>query len=396
MASGESVHIIGAETLCAAGNSLQQCMETMLEGSNAPAAPTLFNCEQNVEYPVFEIPNDSLPMLHADRTRTAALLLKTVHNALNAAGVQTASLNRFRIGVCIGTSVGASLNFLDFYRDWKGGNEPDLAPIHRYLNSNPAEVVADEFDCSGPCQTVVNACTSGADAIGIGASWIRYGLCDLVIAGGADELSEISYNGFARLMISSPEPCRPFDQERKGLNLGEGAGVLLLASNTAFEKLDLSSRAEIVGYGTCGDAHHLTAPHPEARGLRQALQSALSQAGVKETAIDFINVHGTGTPTNDQIEGAILRELFPDTPFSATKGFTGHTLGAAGAIEAAFTLACLEHGKLPPSQGFSSTDEAIECAPVSKLTEINGVYALSQSLAFGGNNSVLILKRGEA
>jgi 3-oxoacyl-(acyl-carrier-protein) synthase len=396
MSTGQTVHIIGAEALCAAGATLERCMETMLAGSTHPGPPAQFESQLPHAYPVFGVLDHDLTQNDPALTRTANLALTAMDNALRGAGLRDSALAGHRVGVCIGTSVGASLNFLDFYRAWRHGDEPDMAPIRRYLRSNPAEVLAGRGNCSGPCQTVVNACTSGTDAIGIGAAWIRHGLCDVVIAGGADELSEISYTGFASLMITSPEPCRPFDKDRNGLNLGEGAGILVLASEPAREALSLLSRGIVAGYGTYGDAYHLTAPHPEARGLRRALDQALAQAGTRERDIDFINVHGTGTSTNDLVEAGALRDRFPGIQFSATKGFTGHTLGAAGAIEAAFTLACLERGEIPPSQGFVTVDPEIGLAPVARRTPLAGQYGLSQSLAFGGNNSVLIIRRGGA
>lgn len=390
------INIIGAGAICAAGPTLDACMESMLAGEGAPAEPTRFASEQAVPYPVFEVPDEYLTHIDPTVTRTTHLLMTALEETFATASITPEAFESLRVGVCIGTSVGASLNFLDFYRNWKGGELPNLDPIYRYLDSNPAEAVADYFDLDGPCQTVVNACTSGADAIGIAAGWIRHGLCDMVIAGGADELSEISYNGFARLMITSPEHCRPFDVDRKGLNLGEGAGVLLLASDETSSLLSAHALGKVVGYGTFGDAHHLTAPHPEARGLKLALESALTNARVSPDDIDFINVHGTGTAANDPVEGLVLKDIFPSTPFSATKGFTGHTLGAAGAIEAAFTLACMERKELPPSLGFHQIDSAIGRTPVAQRTELASRYGLSQSLAFGGNNSVLILERGDS
>ncbi|MBI9080499.1 MAG: beta-ketoacyl-[acyl-carrier-protein] synthase family protein [Pseudodesulfovibrio sp.] len=390
-----TINIIGAACICAAGATLDDCMDSMLAKRGAPVAPSLFKCELTEIYPVFEVPNEFINNSSPHLTRTANLLRATVDDAFTGSGISHKNLESLKVGVCIGTSVGASLSFLDFYRTWKQGRHPELDPIHRYLKSNPADIIVNQYALDGPSQTVVNACTSGTDAIGIGASWIRHGLCDIVIAGGTDELSEISYNGFASLKITSPEPCRPFDKDRSGLNLGEGAGVLLLASDNAVDKLSPRIRGKVLGYGTFGDAHHLTAPHPKARGLKMALKAAFKNTTLGYGDIDFINVHGTGTPTNDHVEGLALQEIFPTTPYSATKGFTGHTLGAAGAIEAAFTLACMERGELPPSKGFAEVDPGIGCRPIAERTQKSCRYALSQSLAFGGNNSVLILEGGE-
>jgi 3-oxoacyl-(acyl-carrier-protein) synthase len=244
-------------------------------------------------------------------------------------------------------------------------------------------------------QTVTNACSSGADALGLGAAWIRSGICDAVLAGGADALSPISYAGFSALRLPSPDPCRPFDARRSGLTLGEGAGFLVLESESSRRARKVSARAFLAGYGTCTDAYHLTAPHPEGRGLLLAVRQAFAQARASWKDIAFINAHGTATETNDAAEGAFFRRCCPSIPFVATKGLTGHTLGAAGAMEAIFTLEHLKAGEIPPSPRFSEADPAIGTAPVSRSTPVRGRMALSQSLAFGGNNSVLIIARGD-
>jgi 3-oxoacyl-[acyl-carrier-protein] synthase-1/3-oxoacyl-[acyl-carrier-protein] synthase II len=151
----------------------------------------------------------------------------------------------------------------------------------------------------------------------------------------------------------------------------------------------------VLGYGSACDAHHLTAPHPEGRGLRRAFAEALATSGVAPADVAFINAHGTATPDNDRVEGRVIRDLFPDTPFVSTKGYTGHTLGAAGAIEAAFTVACLEAGRLPRSAGFEHADPEIPGVPVAAALDIRGSVAISDSLAFGGNNAVLVLGSSE-
>lgn len=397
MQQAAPVAVVGTDCICAAGKTLEHCMETMLgkRQSQGPATPKLFTCEQPKEFPVFEVPSHWLAKQNKKYSRTMQLLQHATQNAFAGAGLTTTHLKALRVGVCIGTSVGASLNFLDFYKEYKAGATNDLEAIYTYMRSNPAAALAQSYGFTGPVQSVVNACSSGTDAIGMGATWIRQGLCDFVVAGGTDELSEISYNGFARLMITSTEQCRPFDKNRHGLNLGEGAAVLLLASDAAMQNLVPPARAYVLGYGTLSDAHHLTAPHPEGKGLEKAIDIALAQSDLTYDSIDFINVHGTGTPTNDAVEGALLQDKFPQTPFVATKGYTGHTLGAAGALEAALTIASLEQKVLPGCQGFSEMDPSIGCSPVMQTTPIQATVAMSQSLAFGGNNSTIILQRGE-
>ncbi|GAB4554864.1 MAG: beta-ketoacyl-[acyl-carrier-protein] synthase family protein [Geothermobacteraceae bacterium] len=324
--------------------------------------------------------------------RTSQLALVAAGQSLAECGRDLKELQQLRVGVCIGTTVGSALNNETFYRQFRHGEEPDMTAINRYLRSNPAAVVARYFGLRGPVATLVNACSSGTDAIGLAASWLRAGLCDLALAGGADELCRTTCNGFAALQIAATEPVRPFASGRKGLNLGEGAGILLLERSK-------TPSAEVVkgwlrGYGSAGDAYHLTAPHPEGRGLHRAIDEALAQAGCSPADIAFINAHGTGTPDNDRVESQVLAARFPGVPFVSSKGFTGHTLGAAGGIEAVLTLACLNAGQLPGSIGCDPPDQTLEALPLTCNTRIQGRLAISQSLAFGGNNSLVIFETG--
>ncbi|NDV26740.1 beta-ketoacyl-[acyl-carrier-protein] synthase family protein [Desulfovibrio sp. JC010] len=392
------VSICGHGCICAAGKDTRACFETMLHGDVQPVFAPGFSYDQTMQSPVFAVPQEWIKRQEQNPplTETMQLLFPVVDEALARAGLTADKLDNLKIGTCIGSSTGASLNFKSFYQKWREGNEPDLEVIESYLHCNPAAAVAEKYGFNGPVQTVTNACSSGTDAIGIAASWIRLGLCDLVIAGGADALSGISYTGFSRLMITSPQRCRPFDKDRQGLNLGEGAAVLILASESTMQELELNSIAQVMGYGTSCDAHHLTAPHPEGSGLKQAVRDALERSGISASEIGFINVHGTGTENNDRIEGQVINELFPTTPFTGTKGFTGHTLGAAGAVEAVMTVMSLQNGLLPPTSGFHEAAEGAKAIPVSKKTAIDAKYALSDSLAFGGNNSALVFKKGAA
>jgi 3-oxoacyl-[acyl-carrier-protein] synthase II len=387
------VAITGMGCICAAGTSLDGCMEALYRGSRAPAPSTRFTSTHPNRYPVFEVPGFSEPK---ELLRTSALGLHAAREAIADAGLDRETLRSLRVGVCVGTTVGSAMNNEQFCRDYRAGLDPDLDPIERILRSNPAAVIAREFGCTGPCQTVVNACASGTDAIGLAASWIRGGLCDMVIAGGADELGRITYNGFISLMITDEAPCKPFDRDRKGLNLGEGAAMLVLESEAARRARGKDARSFLLGYGSACDAHHLTAPRPDGEGLRRAIAEALSCCDTKTEAIAFVNAHGTGTPDNDRVESRVLADLLPKVPFLSTKGYTGHTLGAAGAIEAVFTVACLERGMVPGNAGFATPDPDLGGTPVQTCTKVAGRVALSESLAFGGNNSVILLGQRSA
>ncbi|WP_415714050.1 beta-ketoacyl-[acyl-carrier-protein] synthase family protein [Maridesulfovibrio sp.] len=392
------VNICAVGCICAAGKDSRACFDTMLHGDVRPTFKPGFSYDQPMSSPVFAVKQEWIKRQEQNPplTETIKLLFQAADEALAQAGLTPQKLGGLKVGSCIGSSTGASLNFMPFYQQWREEKEPDLKIIESYLSCNPAAAVAERYALNGPVQTVTNACSSGTDAIGIGSSWIRQGLCDLVIAGGADALSGISYTGFSRLMITSPERCRPFDKDRQGLNLGEGAATVILAGEKAMQELQLNSMAKVMGYGTCCDAHHLTAPHPEGSGLKQAIKDALQRSGITASDIGFINVHGTGTENNDRIEGQVISDLFPRTTFTGIKGFTGHTLGAAGAIEAVMTVMSLKHGLLMPTSGFREASAESNAIPVTAKSSIKAEYALSDSLAFGGNNSALVFKKGAA
>jgi len=398
MKTNPTVAVTGIGCLCAAGLNLKACMDSLFGGGCTPQPPSRFSSDHPTVYPVFEIyktPSTGGNGPQADIMLTAKFALTAAEEALANAGLNRKILPDKRVGICIGTTVGSAMNNEEFYRDYRSGGRPHMDAITRFLNSNPAKVIAEQYGVAGPCQTIVNACSSGTDAIGLGASWIRSGLCDVVIAGGADELCRVTYNGFISLMITAESPCRPFDVDRKGLNLGEGAAMLVLESEAFCRKRNQVPHAMLLSYGSACDAYHLTAPAPDGRGLKQAIASAMAACQTSVDNIAFINAHGTGTPDNDRVESQVLNELLSGVPFLSTKGYTGHTLGAAGAIEAAFTIACLSAGKIPASAGFETPDPDLLSTPVQQETAVDGTIAISQSLAFGGNNAVVIFGKGE-
>jgi 3-oxoacyl-[acyl-carrier-protein] synthase-1/3-oxoacyl-[acyl-carrier-protein] synthase II len=386
------VAVTGMGCICAAGNNLDDCMAAMFRGDRAPAPATGFSSNHPIRYPVFEVRDFVEP---PELLRTSALGLHAAREALGDAGLEREFLDTLRVGVCVGTTVGCAISNETFCREYRAGQAPGMAPLERILRSNPAAVIAREFGFNGPCQTIVNACSSGTDAVGLAASWIRAGACDIALAGGADELGRITYIGFIALMISDESPCKPFDLNRKGLNLGEAGAMLVLESERVRKLRQKKARSFVLGYGSACDAFHLTAPKPDGAGLKNAIAEALAGNNTDPAAIAFVNAHGTGTPDNDRVETRVLAEVLPGVPFLSTKGYTGHTLGAAGAIEAVFTAACLELGKIPANAGFATPDPQLGGVPVTANTIVSGSVALSESLAFGGNNSVILLGKGE-
>jgi len=385
-----SIPITGMGAISAAGNDIGGTLESFLRGTRNAGPVSLFPTK--LSYPVFEVKRLP-PEYYLEGQRTISLALIAVDQALADACLD--DLSGFRVGVCMGTTVASQLNDLGFYTSYREQGSAPMAAVDRFLKGNISEYISRRIKARGPALTVVNACSSGTDAIGAALSWLKSDLCDIAIAGGADELNHVPYCGFGSLGIVNNDLCAPFDRDRKGLNLGEGAGVMILEKRSVIEKRGRSSDLFLLGYGASSDAYHLTAPSPDGIGLKASLTTALKEAGIGPAEISFVNAHGTGTNDNDLVEGKALAELFgAELKMLSTKGFTGHTLGAAGGLEAVFTALGLREGWIPASAGFLNQDEAIPIAPVREKTSVDGRYAVSTSLAFGGNNAALVIGRG--
>jgi len=387
--SNNNILITGMGVISAAGKDLAGTLASFEQGTRNAGKVSLFPTALN--YPAFEVKH--LPAeYYLDGQRTVSLALAAVDQALREAHLD--DLAGFRVGVCMGTTVASQLNDLAFYTAYRERGSASMVSVDRFLKGNLAEYIARRVHARGPQLTVVNACSSGTDAIGVALSWLKADLCDLVIAGGADELNHVPYCGFASLGIMNAGLCSPFDRDRRGLNLGEGAGVMSLEKKMTAHKRGMTADLFLAGYGASSDAYHLTAPSPDGAGLRASLKTALDEAGIGPRDVSFVNAHGTGTNDNDLVEGKVLAEVFgAGVKYLSTKGFTGHTLGAAGGLEAVFTGAGLREAWIPGSAGFQNKDEAIPTAPVRERTEVSGRYAVSTSLAFGGNNAAIVIGR---
>jgi 3-oxoacyl-(acyl-carrier-protein) synthase len=391
-ASSTAVCITGIGAVSGAGANVPETLATFGSGQRNPAKSLPF--ESTINCPTFQVAAElpTLPPAY-NNSRSLRLTMRAVNEALSDAGIDRFDSST-RVGICIGTTVASQLNNIPFYSAYRADPNRPMDAVYDYLHANLAQAVGSLLDVTGPRMTIVNACSSGTDAIGVASSWLKAGLCDVAIAGGGDELSRVAMAGFWSLGVMSSEPCAPFDRDRCGLNLGEGAGIVILESGEHAKKRGKTHHFEIAGFGAACDAHHLTAPHPEGRGLDAAIQTALSQANITPDKIAFINAHGTATADNDRAEGKVIARIFgPEIPFLSTKGFTGHTLGAAGGLEAVFTVLGLRERWLPASPGFQNQADDVPISPTRQRTEIRGDYAMSTSLAFGGNNSVVLIRR---
>jgi len=272
------------------------------------------------------------------------------------------------------------------------------SPVN-FINSHhcgfTTSYLARYFGLSHYSNTISTACSSAANAIMLGARMIKHNLLDTLLVGGTDALSIFTFNGFRSLMILDQEPCKPFSDNRKGLNLGEGAAFLLIESAESAKRRGVNGLCRVSGYGNCNDAFHQTASSPDGRGPFKAMDTAMKNAGLALNEIDYINVHGTGTDNNDLTEGIALKKLFhnnvPD--FSSTKSFTGHCLGAAGAIEAVFSAAAILDGEVYSNLRFSNPIKDLELVPVTQYSRKPLNHVLSNSFGFGGCDTSLVFSK---
>ncbi len=319
--------------------------------------------------------------------RTALLGMIAAREAYESANVDNA--DKLKTGIVSGTTIGGMDKTEKFYRNAEDN--------YHYLISHNCgfhtEVIANDLGIKDYVTTISTACSSAANAIIHGAKLIKHHSFDRVIAGGTDCLTKFTLNGFNTLMIIDPDPCKPFDKDRKGLNLGEGAAFIVLESENAVAKNNKTPIAEITGYANSNDAYHQTASSPEGNGPYLCMKDALQEAKLKPSEIDHIIVHGTGTDNNDITEGRALKKIFGDNvpPFCSNKSFTGHTLGAAGGINAIFSLISIRENIISPNLNFKKPIEELNLSPITDLKrDIKVNHVLSNSFGFGGNDSSLI------
>jgi len=392
--SVKKVPIAGMGCVCACGNTVAQAFEGALSEHARFMLPTdRVASTYTSKYPVFLVDPTTYQNKPTNQTFSQFFFIKAAQEAFAQAGISPSQLNPSRVGVIIGSSVHPSFHCFEIYKQWKKGplTPNNINALRDYLSTPLAQWVSTYFGFTGPFQTVVTACASGTDAIGLAKDWIETDLCDVVLCGGTDELTESPYDGFIRLMVATQTRCRPFCKTRTGINIGEGAAALLLVNPQTAEKFNLPCQGYVLGYGNCCDGFHPTAPDPKGTGLQKALAFALRDAGKTTEDIAFINAHGTASQANDRAEAIAFRAVLPQVPVWGSKGVTGHTLGAAGAIEAILTLQALNRRILPSTIGFTTPDEQLQLVPTREKTTISKRFAVSDSLAFGGCNAAIIL-----
>ena len=384
--------VIGMGAVSALGIGLT-ATETQLQRQQIePHFLTRF--ETALKLPVYEVPH---PGQRSFSGGNALLWMElAVKEALREARLDTAEARAaLRIGVCVGSTVLCQLHDLDFCAKLRSGEKiADAAPYRNYVDGSPAEWLKRKYSLTGPALTVSNACTSSADALGIARLWLAAGQCDVAIAAGTDSLEPGPLIGFHALGVCDEAPCRPFDASRGGLNLGEGAAVVVLVRPDSALLQERRADIAFCGYGKTADASHITQPLPSGEHLEQAIQAALRDVGVTPKEVGFVNAHGTGTEANDRVEGQTLARVFgPTLKYHSTKALTGHALGAAGALEFVFTALMLRRGVAVRSHRFERLAPELSIPPLMKNTPFEERYAVSTSLAFGGSNTALVLRR---
>lgn len=325
-------------------------------------------------------------------SRTAMLGAYAAKKAVEDAGID--NLNDCRSGLISSTSVGGMDMTERFYYEYF-----EDEACQKYISSHDAgdssHKIAEYIGLEGFVSTISTACSSAANAIMMGARMIQQGKLDRVVVGGTDALAKFTINGFKTLMILSDTYNTPFDNNRKGLNLGEAAAFLVLESDELVQKLNKKVLAYVSGFGNANDAYHQTASSENGDGAFLAMEKALKIAGLQPSHIDYVNAHGTATPNNDLSEGRALIRIFGDnTPeFSSTKAFTGHTLAAAAAIEAVYSVLALQNNVVFPNLNFVTPMEEFNLIPQTSLKNKEINHVLSNSFGFGGNCSTVIFSK---
>jgi len=317
---------------------------------------------------------------------------------LDTAGLDTAGLDPERCGVAMGTTSGEP-QIVERFDDRVAADELDRVDgefMDRYPSQLIAANLAAETGFAGPVTMIPTACAAGNYAVAHAFDVLRAGRADLMLAGGADCFSRITYTGFARLGAIAPDRCRPFDRNRQGMIPGEGAAVLVLETAERAEARGARVWAEIASYGLTCDAHHMTAAHPEGDGAARAMEEALAAGGLGPDDVSYVSAHGTGTPTNDRLEAAAVRRVFGErrVPVSSIKSMIGHTMGAASAIEAAVCALAVTDDRVPPTANFEEPDPDcdLDCVP-NEAREMPVEVAMNNAYAFGGNNASVIFRK---
>jgi len=396
----QKIAITGMGIISSIGNNVEENLISLQSGKHGISDIEMFETRHagNIKTGEIKWSNEELVQklqLSEDNhvTRTSLLGMVAAREAVESAGIS--DINEYRTGLISSTSVGG----MDITEKYFYSYE-DFPEKQKYIDAHDAGssslAIAELLGLKGMVSTISTACSSAANAIMVGAKLIKNGVLDRVIVGGTDSLSKFTLNGFNTLMILTDSYNTPFDNDRKGLNLGEAAAFLVLESEEIVQKENKIVLAYLSGYGNANDAHHQTASSENGQGAYLAMEKALQVSGLSKEEIDYINVHGTATPNNDLSEGIAMIRIFGENKvpeFSSTKAFTGHTLAAAAGIEAVYSILAMQNSLIFPNLNFKTKMAEFDLTPVTELKEKTINHVLSNSFGFGGNCSTLIFSK---
>ena len=398
------VAVTGIGLVTALGATREETWRRMLAGECGIRDVTLFDTtgyrsRVAAEVKMTAVDADFTPLERRRNGRGDRMGLRAAVEAIADAGLDAASLDGTRVGVFLGSGTGDLLRNEAFYRTWlpSGIDRARRSDVWNHFTSTPVDAIATRFGFEGPRACVVAACASSTIAIGRGVEAIRAGRADVVLAGGTDALARLTFTGFNLLRLMDSAPCRPFDRSRSGMNIGEGAGILVLEDLNRARRRGARLYAELAGHALGCEAFHPTAPEPEGRPVARVVELALDEAQTNRDEVDHINAHGTATPQNDVAEARAFGRVFGDrarsVPVTSLKSMIGHCLGASGAVEAAVAALTVARGVIPPTIHHQHTDG--ECAVdvvANQPRETLVRCAVSTSLGFGGNDSAIVLR----
>ena len=397
--------VTGMGAVTALGGDLESSWRALIAGKDAAAPFTLFDiegcrCRQAAQARLPEISGVSAKVL-SRFPRSTRLAIPALREALGQAGLLDAEGKSLRPGLelAVSTTAGGMGFGEDFTRRVLAGKRSHrLDQVARYLPQQQVLDLQEYFGFTGPSVILANACASGANAIGHAADLLLTGAAECVVTGGFESLAELVYVGFDSLQASTVERCRPFSMERSGLLLGEGAGFLVLETEENAQRRGAKPLCYLTGYGHTTDFFHLTQPQPEGKALVEVMTAAAREAGIDAAEIGYVNAHGTGTPVNDGTEAKAFADFFganlQAARISSTKSAIGHTLGAAGAVEALFAIKALLTGELPPQLNMATPIPEIAEALVAPGQKMSGRnHVMSVNLGFGGSNAALIFSK---
>ncbi|MBE9569104.1 MAG: beta-ketoacyl-[acyl-carrier-protein] synthase family protein, partial [Proteobacteria bacterium] len=401
------VVVTGLGIITAIGESIPTFQKALFNGECGIGPVSLFDttgfpCQVAAQVKIKNLKEFFAPKGIKRASRCDLLGLIATQEALLDSDLELERCPKKDIGVILGAGAGGMLSWEKYRRtSWLKKTKPRPSLLLSIAHCTLTDLIASRYRLTGFRATISTACSSSATSVGYGFDLIRSGVQDIVITGGSESLSELTFAGFNSLRLMDPEYCRPFDKSRRGLSLGEGAAILIMENYESAEDRGATIYAEVLGYATNSDAFHMTSPDPEAMGMSRVMKKALETASVSKDQVDYINAHGTATRINDQMETRAIKRVFGekgarDLAISSTKSMVGHCLGSAGAIEAVATVLALYNQVLPPTIHLENPDPECDLDYVpnnSRTQEIR--IALNNSFAFGGNNTSVVFGRGQ-